>query len=230
MDVTTACKESPYAWYDLVRLTGGEGARWVDEYSRLNPQMAQIMAAVGVLRRGELDTGEAMLAEAWGGVCAAEVADLSILDVAERWYLGALGYAHYCRGQLDHADRLMARGGEALARAIHHRPFLLGIADEAVELVMHRARIARNGRRWGEMHAHIDRAWGMRRGTVPFVVMPDGTAVCLFAVQRWLEDLPLPADAQPVRPHLQQDDSARQSTERFVRDVLRLPGFVIQHP
>jgi hypothetical protein len=33
-----------------------------------------------------------------------------------------------------------------------------------------------------------------------------------------------------VRPHLQQEDRGRQSIDRFVRDVLRLPGFVIQHP
>jgi hypothetical protein len=230
MDATTACKDSAYAWYDLVRLTGGEGARWVSEYGHLNDELAQIMTAVPLMRRGKLAEGRAILVGVKEGIRAAEVADPSILDVAERWYRGALGYYHYCSGDLDEADREMAAACDAIVRAIARRPFLLGIADEAVELVVHRARIARNRCRWSEMHAHIDAALGMREGTVPYFVLPDGACVDLAAVRRWLDELPVPAGAQPVRAELQDPEQSRRSVDRFVRDVLRLPGFVIQHP
>ncbi|HEX6039513.1 hypothetical protein [Longimicrobium sp.] len=230
MDATTACNERPYAWYDLVGLTGDEGSRWVAEYSRLNGEMALILDAVPLLRRGRLDEGRSMLDQAWDGVRAAHVADVSVLDVAERWYLGAVGYDHYCRGEMEAADARMAGAVRAVARAVARRPFLLGLADEAVELTVHRARIARNACRWSEMHAYVDQALGMREGTVPYLELPGGGSVNLADVQGWLESLPVPAHAQPLRPHLQRPDERRRSTDRFVRDVLRLPGFVIQHP
>jgi hypothetical protein len=222
--------ESAYPWYRLVQMCGDEGTRWMRDYVRVNPHTDRIMAAVPVLRRGDLCGGESMLAEAWEGLSAVPWDDPSVQAVAERWYYGALGYAHYCRGDYDEADRVMARACDAMAQALGQKRFLLVIADEVVELVLHRARIARNRHRWDEMREHVEAARGMRDGTRPYYALEDGRSVWLHDVQAFLDELPLPDDARPVRPHLQREAERRQDTERCVRDVLRLPGMIIHYP
>lgn len=219
-----------YPWYRLVQMSGDEGTRWLRDYGRANPQVDRIMAAVPLLRRGDQAGGEALLARAWEGMGGLEWEDPSARAVAERWYYGALGYALYCRRAYDEADEVMVRACDAMAHALRDRPFLLAIADEVVELVLHRARIARNRHRWDEMKAHVDTATAMREGTRPYYALDGGRTVWLADVQAFLDALPVPEDDRPVLPHLQRDAERRQDTDRCVRDVLRLPGFVIQHP
>lgn len=230
MGPTPSPAELAYPWYRLVQMYGDEGTRWVREYVQVNPHTDRIMAAVPVLRRGGLCEGEAMLAESWAGLSAIPWEDPSVEAVAHRWYYGALGYAHYCRGEYEEADRVMALACDAMAQAVGRHRFLLVVVDEVVELVLHRARVARNRHRWAEMDAHVRAARGMRDGTVPYAVLEDGREVWLRDVQAFLDELPLPDDARPVRPHLQRETDRRQDTDRCVRDVLRLPGVIIQHP
>lgn len=230
MGPTPSPSELAYPWYRLVQMYGDEGTQWVREYVQVNPHTDRIMAAVPVLRRGGLCEGEAMLAESWAGLNAIPWEDPSVEAVAHRWYYGALGYAHYCRADYEEADRVMALACDAMAQAVGRHRFLLVVVDEVVELVLHRARVARNRHRWAEMDAHVQAARGMRDGTVPYAVLDDGRKVWLSDVHAFLDELPLPDDARPVRPHLQRETDRRQDTDRCVRDVLRLPGVIIQHP
>lgn len=231
MGPTPSPSELAYPWYRLVQMHGEEGAQWVREYAeQVNPHTDRIMAAVPLMRRGGLREGEAMLAESRAGLNAIPWEDPSVKDVADRWYYGALGYLHYCRGEYEEADRIMALACDSMAQAVARHRFLLVVVDEVVELVLHRARVARNRHRWAEMQGHVDAARGMRDGTVPYAVLEDGREVWLRDVQALLEELPLPDDAHPVRPHLQKEVERRQDTDRCVRDVLRIPGLVIQHP
>lgn len=231
MGPTPSPSELAYPWYRLVQMHGEEGAQWVREYAeQVNPHTDRIMAAVPLMRRGGLSEGEAMLAESRAGLNAIPWEDPSVKDVADRWYYGALGYLHYCRGEYEEADRIMALACDSMAQAVARHRFLLVVVDEVVELVLHRARVARNRHRWAEMQGHVDAARGMRDGTVPYAVLEDGREVWLRDVQALLDELPLPDDAHPVRPHLQKEVERRQDTDRCVRDVLRIPGLVIQHP
>jgi hypothetical protein len=221
---------SSYVWFDLVSLSGGEGVRWCEEYRRYEPVTTQIMESVPMLRRGELAEGGRLLDRAWDALGSLEVPERSVRSVVERWYYGALGMYHYRRADFDEADRVMVRAHDLMAEAIGRRSFLLALADEAVELRLHRARIARNRQRWAEMWEHIEAARAMREGGAPYYVLDDGTPVWLSDVTSFLDSLPVPEEARPIKPHLQDAVQRRQDTERFVRDVLRIPGSVIHAP
>lgn len=146
----------------------------------------------------------------------------------ERGYLGVLGYRHYARGEHEEADRAMVRAWEVFAAALERCPFLVVLADDAFDLRLHRARVARGRRRWDEMRAHAEAAVAMREGRLPYHVFPDGTAVTVGTLAAFLDALPVPASAQPLRPHLQDEALRRENTERSIRAVYRLPGWVIE--
>lgn len=216
-------------WNDLVPLSGEDGCRWMTEYQRCRPVTVPILSVIPILRRGDCETGARILAEAWESFGTMEVPDHSVRCVVERWYYGALAYLHYCRKEFDDADRVMVQAGGVMGEAVARRHFLLALADEAVEISFHRARIARNLRRWRVMREHIDEAWAMREGEIPYYVLPCGTSVWLRDVNEFLDSLPAPEGGGPLLPELQDPVRRRQNTDRHVRDILRIPGFVVQH-
>jgi hypothetical protein len=217
-------------WFDLVSLSGDEGRRWREQYGRFDSVAKGIMGSVPLLRRGEIDTGARMLKDAREQLSAMDVGDESILSVMERWYLGALGMYHYRLAEFDEADRVMARAHEHMVDAVTRRGFLVVLADEAVELRLHRARISRNRQRWAEMWDHISAARAMRAGGEPFYVLRDGRSVWLSDVREFLEALPAAPEQRPVKPNLQDPTQCRQDIDRWIRDVLRIPDSVIHAP
>jgi hypothetical protein len=219
-----------FEWYDLVELSGEDGCRWMAGYRRYRHLTGAIANSLPAMRKGDFATGERLLASAWDGLCTEEFEDPTMRAVAERWYYGALGYALYRREAFDEADEVMARAHDVVAAALGRWDFLLIMADEAVDLRMHRARIARNRGRWDEMRRHFDAAWAMREGQVPYHVLPDGTRIGAAEVRAFVNRLPVPGGAGLVMPHLQDPAQARRDFERFVRDIVRIPGFVVHQP
>ena len=222
--------DAKYSWEEIVRLSGAEGSRWMDDFDRYAPVTEPIERAVTCLRKhGAFAEAQAALATARRAMAVLNDADGAVRSVLERRYYGALGYYHYCRGDFDEADRVMEQGYGVMVDAIGRRRFLLAMADEAVDLRLHRARIARNRHRWAEMRTHIDTAWAMREGELPYYVLPDGTSICIGHVTEFLDSLPVPEAKRPLVPHLQDAQRRRRDTDRHIREIVRLPGMVIQH-
>ncbi len=229
MSQSTPCPPR-YRWFDMVQMSGAEGRRWVAEYARVQPLVNQLLAPLDLLRKGNLQTGEEMLERAADALEATRVEHASLAALLDRWYLGVAGYAHYVREEYDQADACMRRAMERLADAVAEHPFLVPMADDAFELVLHRARIARNRRRWDEMWEHLDTGAALREDRRPYAVRPDGEAVTLSTLREWFGALPVPPEAQPLVPHLQNADELRRNTQGSLRGILRLSGFAIQHP
>jgi hypothetical protein len=226
----TVAPGKQYRWFDYVRLSGTSAACWLDEYRRCQPVVKQILHPLEVLRRGDVDTGCRMIEQAGDALASLAVADPSLRLVMDRWYYGVLGYAHYCRELYDEADLAMAQAQEALAAALEERNFLLVMADDAFELILHRARIARNRQRWDEMWEHSERALAIREGRQPYFVLRDGTSIWISTIARFFDSLPVPERSQPLVPHVQDVETRRRNTEQSIRGIVRFRGFVIEYP
>ncbi|HEU4558188.1 MAG TPA: hypothetical protein VFS20_10075 [Longimicrobium sp.] len=229
MSQSTPCP-SRYRWFDMVRMSGAEGRRWVAEYARVQPLVTQVLAPLEVLRKGDLATGGEMLeraSEALQGTCFEHA---SLRAMVERWYLGVEGYAHYTRNEYDQADACMRGAVERLGDALAEHAFLMPMADDAFMLVLQRARIARNRRRWAEMWEHLDTCAALRDDRRPYAALAGGTPLMLSIMVDWFGALPAPAHAQPLVPHLQDAYERRLNTEFTLREVVRLSGFAIPHP
>jgi hypothetical protein len=229
MSQSTPCPPR-YRWFDMVKLSGAEGRRWVADYARVQPLVNQLLAPLELLRKGDLRTGGEMLETAAEALHATAVEHASLGALLDRWYLGVAGYAHYAREEHDQADACMRLAMERLGHAVAEHPFLMTMADDAFELVLHRARIARNRRRWSEMWEHLETGAALREDRRPYAVRPDGQPVMLSTLREWFAALPVPAEAQPLVPHLQDPAELRRNTQGSLRGILRLSGFAIQHP
>lgn len=221
----TEFKRRQFEWYDIVRLTGEDGCSWMDRYNRHRELVSLIGDSLPLLRRGDLHQGSQMLARAEEILTDSRFEDSSTRAVVERWYYGALGYCLYVRRDLDAADATMARAHEAVAGAMDHN-FLIFLADESVDVRMHRARIAREAQRWRELRDHVEVALAMRAGEIPYYNLPTGRTVHIKDVRAFLNGLPV-EDGTLVAPYLQVETESRRNVEVFAREVLRIPGFVI---
>lgn len=222
----TEFQRRKFEWYDIVRLSGDDGCRWMDEYRRHQQVNGRIADSLTVVRKGDVRTGGEMLATAWDELSRAEIGDAATRSVLERWYYGALGYYFYAQASYDEADEAMTRAETVVAGALGRWDFLMFLADEAVDIRMHRARIARNRQQWRLAREHIEVARAMRLGRQPYYVLPNGFTVEAAQIRDFLNALPVPG-GELVAPHLQSEAAALRSLELFEREIYRIPGFVI---
>ena len=217
-------------WLHFAARSGEAGRAWTDAYRCHLPLVERSDQALAYLRRRRFGEAEAELRR-----CAAELAGLpafpsSVRWVVERFFYGSLAYLRYCLGDLDEAEQLLRRADEALVAAIRDAGFLLPLAIHCQELCLHQARIARNGRRWPEMHAHVERARAMVLGRAPLCDLGEGRSIYFADVCRFFRSFSMsPAEEETIRGVV--DDGERlRAFDRFVRRLYRLPGFAIQYP
>lgn len=227
----TAAQRDSYDWLHFVRRSGGEGRRWAEAYRRSLPLEELSDRSLLLLRGRRYDEGYALLEQLGEALPAPGEVEPSIRSVLERWYYGVLGYYFYCLEHFDQAEAAMVRAHEAVTAAIGERRFLLPLANHCHEFRLHRARIARNRRRWDEMRVHVDEVRGMMEGRLPFCVLGDGTPVRMAAILDFYAAIPDATEAERASLESLLDDAARlRSFGRFVRAMLQVPGFVIPYP
>ncbi|HET6231935.1 MAG TPA: hypothetical protein VFE05_17820 [Longimicrobiaceae bacterium] len=223
-----AADRDRYMWFHFVRRTGADGEAWLDEYRRIGLGNATV-DAVNLMRAHRLDEGYALLESVRDGMEALADGDPSQRSVLERWYYGVLGYYFYCMSSFPEAHAAMERAQVAVAEAVGLRPFLHPLVVDCYEFRLHRARIARNQRRWAEMWEHVDAARTMMHGRQPFCVLDDGTPVGIESVKDFYRSLGLDDAERAAVAHLVDDEVRHRSFEGAVQVACRLPGFVIPY-
>jgi hypothetical protein len=220
-----------YSWAHFVGLSGEEGERWLKEYVRHEPVVDMNFECLMLIKDGLFDAAAAHLRLFRERVDAAESDEPSIRPVLERWYQAVYGYYWYVLEEYDEADRAMTAAADACGEAIALQPCLLPMADHCPEFRMHRARIARNQRRWSEMWEHTEEVRAMFRGERPLCVLPDGRGIVLPEVKRYYAALAVSTDGEREALSHKLDDQVRmRDFDRFVQQMMRLPGFVIAYP
>ncbi len=221
------------SWLHFVTRSGEAGERWAAEFRR--PEHARVVSgavtALGHFHRRRFDAGLALLEEAAAALEAARGAEPSIVLALESIYYPLRAYYDYCVEAYDEAVENLDRADRSVAAAIGRERFLLPIAYRCSEFRLHRARIARNQRRWSEMHRQIDLAWRMMEGEHPLCELADGTGVGVAELAAFFRSFPAldPAVEEYLRGLL--DEGLRRDLfERFVNRIYALPGFVILYP
>lgn len=234
--ISQALLQEHDGWLHFASLSGERGRLWVEEFRR--PEIFGILGTAGsalpLFHRRQIEPGRRLLEEAETRLQALRSAGTrpSILAALDQIYHPLLAYYHYATEELALAGEDLDRADQAIAAAIELEPFLLPLAFRCSEFELHRARIARNQRRWEEMRHHLDRALGMVvHESHPLCVRPGGVEVTLAEVKAFFRDLP-PAgpDMEGFARQLTDDAARHRLFDRFVLGIYALPGFVIPYP
>jgi hypothetical protein len=219
------------AWLALVHRSGAEGRRWAREYRRWQPVAAMNADCLALLHARRWEEGEALLRRFRAAVDGAEgAAGPATRALLERWYQAVFGYYLYCREEYDAAERAMVLASESIAAAVGHLPALLPLVPGCHEFRLHRARIARNRRRWAAMWDHVEAVRAMFEGRTPFCLLADGRPVGLAEVRAHYAALgPLDGPEARIAASFLDDRTRLGDLDRFVREMTRLPGFVIPY-
>lgn len=237
--ISQALLQEHDGWLHFASLSGERGRLWVEEFR--HPECFGILGTAGGAlpllhrrERYEIEQGRRLLEEAEARLQALRGAGVkpSILAALDQIYYPLLAYYHYALGDYAPAGEGLDRADQAIAAAIGQEPFLLPLAFRCSEFELHRARIARNQRRWREMRLHLDRALGMVvHEKHPLCVRPDGTGVTLAEVKAFFRDLPRTgADMETFARQLTDDAARHRLFDRFVLGIYALPGFVVPYP
>jgi hypothetical protein len=222
----------PNVAYFIAR-RGGEGERWVEEYTR--PEHVELMAranrALQALRarrmregRRDLKVVERLFRRA-GSTTAR-----SVHHILGRWYYGLLAYDFYCAEDFPGAESALDQGHEEVRQAIEIERFLLPYAMECYDFWLQRIRIARNQRRWPEVWRRIEITRQIATGERPCCVLSDGTAVGVLAVQEFYECFEALTDMErrALRRVLEAESRSRHFRS-ILSEVYSPPGFVIPY-
>jgi hypothetical protein len=225
--------EAQYSWVHFVAASGAEGQRWAEQYrdEEIQALIRDIDRSLVLLRQGQLEAGRALLDEVSDRRERMPQISMSIRYVLARRSHGLLAYHLYCREDYAAAERELLAAHDAVAQAISHDPFLLPLAGNCPEFRLHRARIARNQRRWAEMQQHIDVVLAMAEDRSPLCQLADGTHVRYSTLVQYYDRLPQMSEDER-RDVADQCDPERRY-RMFLRDVHSvyiLPGFVVPLP
>lgn len=223
-------------WLHLAARAGEQGRAWADVYRRYSGLAQASNEALDALRKRRLAAGVDRLERLRDELDSLRSAPRSVRHVLDRFYYGVLGYLFYCRGDLDRADRAMRQASRAVIAAICRQPCLMPLANHCHEFCLHRARIARNGRRWEQMEELVSEARAMMENRRPLCVLADGREIFYATLAEFVASLDSLADDSNAEGEGESvdalvDDALRlRLFERFVRRLYALPGFAIIYP
>lgn len=227
---TVERREGSYDWLHFAERSGEEGEAWAQAYRRYEPLEGSSIEALALLRGNEIDAGRLALERLRGELLAAADAPPSVRHVLDRWYFGVVGYLHYRLEEFAAAEAAMVAAHDAVSAAVGRRRFLLLLANHCHEFSLHRARIARNQRRWREMAAHLEHARGMMADRVPLCHLADGTPIFFATLGDYYRALPLTAAEDDWLSDLLDAGRRLQLFDRFVHRLQAQPGFAIPYP
>jgi hypothetical protein len=219
-------------WFSFVASWSEEAHRWVLDYrySECWELMTATFQSLELLHERRLDAGLAVLEEVRVRIGEAPGLRPSLRCVVERYYHPVLAYAHYCREELDLAERCLGRAQDSVAAAIGFERFLVPLADICLDFGYQRARIARSRRNWQDMRRRLDDVGAMLEGRAPFCTLPDGTGVMLDDLLAFYAAIPLDQEERASLADLLDPEARGQTFQRTCAGIFALPDFVISYP
>lgn len=228
-------QEAEPGWRELIPLCGERGRAWMEHYRRpLSLALEELgIAALGALRRGQLELGRAQLAELERGLNGlAELGGLplSVRHIHDRWYHGVLAYHEYAAGRPKEAEDCLQAAFDAVRAAIAEDGFLILFANHCQEFRLHQARIARSRNDWRDVRRYVHEAARMIGDEAPLCVLADGRPIFLADMQRFCEALPRPAGTPPYLLTVFDRAEHRRLFDSFVEGIYMVPGLVLIYP
>jgi hypothetical protein len=216
-------KKQDCNWLHFAIRTGPEAREWAEGYQRHFDKLELGTSALTHFREGHLESGEGLLREFIDqveGVPATEPA--SLRAVLDRFRYGIEGYYFYCKREFAPAQHSMRLAHDAVARALSTADWLLLLAVQCQEFLMHQARIARNEHRWPRMQACISQARAMMSDRSPLCETEDGKKIWWSSFQPFFDALePLTAEETRYARTLMDPQERERLFDQFVRSMLR---------
>lgn len=220
-----------FDWQYYTARSGAPGQQWLREFRqpRHSELAGRINEALRLLHRRHVEP-------AWQHLEAADnvlrsLADVrpSIVHVLGRMYHGVLAYYFYAIRSFDAAQQELGAADRCVREAVSCDRILLPLALDCPEFRLHNARIARNRKRWAEMHRYIEIVSGMIENRIPLCELADGTSVDYDVLERHYHGLSLDPEARERLVPILDPDQRRHHFDRFVMEIYLLPGFVIPY-
>lgn len=169
-------------WFYFIPYNGNAGRSWYESFlSHGGMEMClDLELALELARRKGAGESRRILLDTFRRLRGLQRASPDTLAlVMKRQYLGVHAYWRYVHGDYLNALRLLDIASAAARGAIERAPFLAVLASSEYEFCLHRARIARNRRRWEEMRSHLRRGRAMIRCEEPLCLLPTGKPLFL---------------------------------------------------
>lgn len=216
-------------WLHFVSRSSESGANWITAFRekvRDHPDLG--FRAVGCFQQHQFSKGLQFL-ENYKNLIKQQESERDVMDhVLLRWYYAAEAYYYYCTESYDKALISLELAQQSIARAIEERPFLVVLAASCEEFCLHKARVARNCRRWKEMEEHIEVARKMVAGQGPLCRLPCGREITFHDVKQFYFSVQDMTDEERQSLLYVEHDGYRLSKfEQFVGNMYVLPGFVV---
>ncbi len=220
-----------YDWLHFAERSGEAGRAWAVAYRRHLDKVELSERALVLLRTGKIAEGGKMLQELAGQLTNARGESESVRAVLDRWFYGVAGYHSYCLGRFDEARESMDLAHTAVKSAISQDGCLMMLAVHCQEFCLHQARIARNQRRWPEMHACIERAQGMVLDRVPLCEKNNQQKIWFSTFRKFFASMaPLTPEESSVAAKLLDREKRTRLFDQFVRRLLRFQEIGIEYP
>lgn len=218
-------------WLHFAERSGREGRDWAEEYRRHATKLDLSTRALKHMREGQMDEGGKLLKEFISQVESVSGEPASLRAVLDRFRHGIEGYYFYCRGEFEGAEQSMRLAHDAVSRALNGAGWLLLLAVHCQEFCLHRARIARNRRRWPEMQTCISQARAMMCDGLPLCETEAGGKIWWSSFQPFFDALlPLTDEEAHVANTLLNHQERERLFDQFVRGMLRSSGKGSRYP
>jgi hypothetical protein len=210
----------------FIARSGDPGRTWAAEYHRNKQTFAIADHALKFLRKGRHDEGYRLLQTYAAAVDGLRDIPESLRADMWRHYHAVAGYYFYSIENFVMAHESMRLAHEEVVKAITGSPFLIVLSTAFLEFRLHRARVSRNQRDWPEMLNHIETGRAMVLNRVPLCVLHNGEQIFFssFAPFFRAQEPFTAGEAEAVRKLV--DDEIRELLfDRFIRGILKIPGF-----
>jgi hypothetical protein len=215
-------------WLHFVSRSSECGANWINTFrERVGDHKDLGFRAVAAFQEHQFDKGLVLLDDYKKLI--REQHEREVIDyVLLRWYYAA--YYYYCSESYDDALNCLDLAKHSLELAIEERSFLVILAASCEEFCLHKARVARNRRRWREMKKYISAAREMIEGTRALCCLPSGREITFHDVNKFYFSIPnLSDEEREALRSVSNTAHCLSKLDDFVGNMYLLPGFVVVH-
>lgn len=210
-------------WLHFVEQTGSAGVNWAQEYRKYSPALEKARMSILLLRRGQLREGEELMWATSSEIDAYPVISSSIKNVLDRYRYGLEAYYFYHCKNYTKAREALSLAHIAVACAVSTSDCLTLLAVDCQEFCLHEARIARNQRRWAEMHYKITSARAMMEGSLPLCIAGDDRSIWWSDVEAFLAKYPAQInDHQHVASTISNKVEREKAFNGFVKQMITM--------
>jgi len=219
-----------FDWLHFAARAGTNGHEWVSIYRSHAATVGLTQKALQLMWRDQLEQGRELLQQFTRAVQDVAISPPSVAAAMQRLYYGSEAYYFYAVGRFDESYASLDSAHESVVMAISSADFLRMLAMDCAQLCLHRARVARNQRRWSSMHNYLDQARMMVLDRLPLCRTLAGEPVYFGDLEAFYRSRTVLSAEEDAWLRKLTDRNERSTLlDRFVRTIFRMEHFGIDY-